>query len=89
MQMSKSSLCFTVTIIFSDVWSAPLRLTKTKQRGESYAEFSVNTSCQKGQTHLHKEETGHNVGACFLIASVGRKTPHWPPLSRQATVDHL
>lgn len=62
---------------------------QTQSRGVRLAEFPVDSSCQKGQTYLHKEEAGHNVSACFLIASVRRNDAHWPPLGRQPTVDHL
>lgn len=42
-----------------------------------------------GQTHLHKEKTGHNVGAGFQLAPGCREAPHWPPLGRGLTVNHL
>lgn len=40
-------------------------------------------------THLHKEEAGHDVGAGLLQALVFRKVPHRPPLCWQLTVNHL
>lgn len=40
-------------------------------------------------THLHKEEAGHDVGAGLLLAAVIGKAPHRPPLCRQLTVNHL
>lgn len=40
-------------------------------------------------THLHKEEAWHDVGAGLLQAFVIRKVPHHPPLCWQLTANHL